>query len=103
MRKTPYTLLAICLLLGAACAQEGQPAQPAPKPRQQEVKQSRPIPLPNEALSLMELADAKLKAAQLERDNLFLQLRLLLAVPNDFIYNPQSKRFEADPKNDKKD
>lgn len=65
-------------------------------------EEPKPIAVPSNLQMLIQNADLKLKNAQLERANLDLQIRIILKIPMDFVYNEQTLSYEAPKKDDSK-
>lgn len=69
--------------------------QPAPK-------ETKGIPIPSNLQLLIQNADLKLKNAQLERAYLELQVRVMLKVPVEYMYNEQTSEYEPPKKEEPK-
>lgn len=55
------------------------------------------IAMPSEMIGVLKSVNDKVRIAQLEKVNLILQARLLLNVPNDYLWDDQQETFVAPP------
>lgn len=66
---------------------------------------SSPIAIPSNVQELIKQANRDIEIAQLKKDNLVLQIRLLLTVPNNYSYDEANAKFNPplpEPKKDSK-
>ncbi len=59
-----------------------------------------PIPLPKELQEPVKTINKEIEIAQLKKENIILQLRLLLTIPNDYQWDEVSLSFKPPPKKD---
>ena len=91
-------LLTLCLLAITMFAQE----KAIPTPKVEPKPSLSIIEIPSQMQEAIKAVNKDLELAQLKKDNVILQLRLILKVPNEFSWDESSMSFKP-PKEEKKD